>query len=62
METLVSLVRGSADGFAGRRVLLPGEHRWEEYETNRRQGVDLDAATRAALADLARGRGIPIPW
>ena len=62
MEALVSLVRGSAVGVAGRRVLIPGEQRWDAYERSQREGVALDAATRTALAELARERGIPVPW
>ncbi len=62
MEMLVDFVKASAEGFADRTILLPGERRWEAYAETTRNGIELDAKTVDMLSRLAQERNIPLPW
>lgn len=60
MENLCQLVKntGAEDG----HVMIPGEARWQEYDTSLKLGVPLDAATVKALQGLSEQHKIPLPF
>jgi LDH2 family malate/lactate/ureidoglycolate dehydrogenase len=59
MEELVTVLKAS-----GRpdEVRLPGEKRWRNYAANIKDGIPLDAKTRAELEQLSAPFGIVAPW
>lgn len=57
LDSLLDNIRAS--GPKGARVAIPGEARWEHYEDSMANGVPLDAATFAALENLAAECRVP---
>jgi LDH2 family malate/lactate/ureidoglycolate dehydrogenase len=54
METFISMLRDSGSGNDNRKVLIPGEMRWEMYERNREQGLVINHETTVELKKLAK--------
>lgn len=56
METFINLLRDS--GSDSRKVLFPGELRWETYEKNKKLGLGINPDTAEELKKLANRYGI----
>ena len=58
-EQLVEAVKAS---HPERRVLLPGEVRWQNFRDNRRAGIHVETGVRRSLLALSEPYGIASPW
>ena len=59
LDGLVALLHASGPPGS---VRLPGEVRWQHYETNAEAGIELDNGQRRLLAELAEPFGLVAPW
>ena len=59
IETFIKLLRNS--GSDSRKVLFPGELRWETYEKNKKSGLTINPDTTAELKKLANNYGVDFP-
>ncbi|MFK8066708.1 MAG: Ldh family oxidoreductase [Gammaproteobacteria bacterium] len=62
IEALITSVKASAEGFNDKEVILPGEMRWEQYETSLDQGISLDRETTDSLNQLSKQLEVELNW
>lgn len=61
VESFISLLRASGSDPENKPVMLPGEVRWNQYEQNVRQGLEINCATTKVLEELSRRYRIALP-
>ncbi len=62
IEELLTLVKDSAEGFDHKKVLFPGEARWDQYKTSCKKGINIDHETISALKELSTQLDVEIDW
>ncbi|MDH5648974.1 MAG: Ldh family oxidoreductase [Gammaproteobacteria bacterium] len=62
LNTFLALLHGSTPTDPERKVLYPGELRWEEHDHNQQHGIPLDKATKEALEKLGKELEVRVPW
>jgi LDH2 family malate/lactate/ureidoglycolate dehydrogenase len=62
MDRLVTWVKDAKPYGNVEEILIPGETRWQHYEIQQRDGIELDRKTIDALSGLAKDLKVQIPW
>lgn len=62
MERLVAWIKAARPNRDVAEILIPGETRWQHYERQMKEGIDLDRKTIESLSGLAKDMGISTPW
>jgi LDH2 family malate/lactate/ureidoglycolate dehydrogenase len=62
MNQLVDIIKSSGNNSKFAEILVPGEKRWQFYDDQLKNGIQLDTQTISSVEKIAAEFSIDIPW